>query len=288
MQQGKRQTADKGAWLSIVAYLVLTIFKLAAGYLLNSKALTADGFNNSTDILASAAVLIGLKISKKPPDENHPYGHSRSETIASLLASFIMVTIGLEVLIRAVQAVFTPNQIIPDLTAAWIALISAFIMVFVYLYNKSLAKKTNSHALMAAAKDNLSDALVSIGAFTGIVGSQFNLPWLDPLAAFLVGLMILKTAWGIFLESTHMLSDGFSPEKLQPFKKTIKSVAGVNKIKQIKARIYGNEVFVDAIIEVNPLLNVIESHEITKNIEEKMRNEHNIIDMHIHIEPDLG
>lgn len=280
-----KKIAERGAIVSIIAYILLSILKLISGYILNSKALIADGINNSTDIIASLAVLIGLKVSRKPPDANHPYGHSRAETIASLLASFIMTTIGIEVIIKAIQAIFSEVQITPDLTAAWVALFSSLIMVFVYRYNKSLSIKTKSHALMAVAKDNLSDAFVSIGAFIGIIGAQFNLPWLDPLAAFVVGLMIIKTAWDIFKEASHMLTDGFTPEKLDPFKKTIESVQDVKNIRDIKARIYGNEIIVDTIIEVDPQLNVEESHNITDEIEKKMREEHDIKDVHIHIEP---
>ena len=95
---------EKGAWISIAAYLILSAVKLGAGYWFLSDALVADGFNNLTDIIASTAVLIGLKISQKPPDQDHPYGHFRAETIAALVASFIMASVGLQVLIGAVRS----------------------------------------------------------------------------------------------------------------------------------------------------------------------------------------
>lgn len=91
---------ETGAWVSIIAYLVLSAVKLAVGLAFHSEALRADGLNNTTDIIASLAVLIGLRISQKPPDEDHPYGHFRAETIASMIASFIMMVVGLEVLYR--------------------------------------------------------------------------------------------------------------------------------------------------------------------------------------------
>lgn len=138
---------------------------------------------------------------------------------------------------------------------------------------------------MAAAQDNRSDAFVSIGAFIGILGSQFGLPWLDPLTAFIVGIIICKTAWVIFRESTHSLTDGFDDAELQSIKQTIRETPGVEKIIDIKARVHGNVTLVDATIAVDHQLNVTESHEITENIEKRILEVHNILHVLIHIEP---
>lgn len=97
---------EKGAMVSIAAYLVLSAFKLICGYLFASSALLADGFNNLTDIVASLAVLIGLRISRKPPDSDHTYGHFRAETVAALMASFIMALVGIQVIVEAVRSLF--------------------------------------------------------------------------------------------------------------------------------------------------------------------------------------
>ncbi|KPV57128.1 transporter, partial [Paenibacillus sp. A3] len=155
---------EKGAWVSIVAYILLAAFKIGMGYTTGSEALTADGINNSTDIIVSLAVLIGLRISRKPPDRDHPYGHRRAETIASLVASFIMAAAGIQVVLQACKSFFVTDRQAPDLLAAWIALGCAVVMWGVYTYNSRLAKRLNSQSLKAAAYDNRSDALVSIGA----------------------------------------------------------------------------------------------------------------------------
>lgn len=97
--------AERGARISIIAYIVLSFLKLGIGYWSNSKALTADGLNNTTDIIASIAVLIGLRISRKPADEQHLYGHFRAETIASLIASLIMIAVGIDVLYNTVNSI---------------------------------------------------------------------------------------------------------------------------------------------------------------------------------------
>jgi cation diffusion facilitator family transporter len=276
---------EKGAWVSIITYLLLSALKLMIGLASGSQALLADGLNNTTDIIASLAILIGLKISRKPPDGDHHYGHFRAETIAALLASFVMAVVGIQVLYQATTKFFKPSLETPNMIAAWTALFCALVMFFVYKYNHRLATKINSHALIAAAQDNRSDAFVSIGAFIGICGSQFGLPWLDPLSALLVGLIICKTAWTIFHDATHALTDGFDLKELELIQKTIKKTPGVESIRDIKARVHGNNVLVDVTIEVNSLLNVVESHEITEKIEERMLNKHNINHVLVHIEP---
>lgn len=285
-QYDEIKQGEKGAWVSIGAYLGLSAIKLVAGYWFVSGALVADGYNNLTDIVASVAVLIGLRISQKPPDKDHPYGHFRAETIAALIASFIMATVGIQVLISAVKSLFAANHHIPNLMTAWIALFAAACMGGVYIYNRRLALRINNQALLAAAKDNLSDALVSIGAAIGIIGSQFGLPWLDPVAAIAVGIIICKTAWEIFYSSTHALTDGFDENELSSLRSTIAKTKGVKSIKDIKARVHGSHVLVDVIVQVDPELTLIESHQISDEIERRMSRKHNIMSIHVHVEPD--
>ncbi|MGF9907504.1 cation diffusion facilitator family transporter [Brevibacillus fortis] len=276
---------ERGAWVSIFAYIFCSVLKIGVAYVTASEALMADGLNNSTDVVASIAVLIGLRIARKPPDKDHPYGHFRAETISALVASFIMLFVGVQVVTNAVPSLLDPHHAAPDLLAGWTALATAVIMLFVYRYNKKLAIKTNSQALEAAAADNRSDAFVSIGTFIGVAGAQFQLHWLDPLAAFVVGLIILKTAWDIFREATHRLTDGFDESELADLRATISSISGVKDISDIKARYHGSSVLVDVVIHVDPGLNVVESHTITEKIEEQMRKIHRINAVHIHIEP---
>ncbi|OAB44919.1 cation diffusion facilitator family transporter [Paenibacillus antarcticus] len=276
---------EKGAWVSIIAYVCLSALKLFIGLAAGSEALLADGLNNTTDIIASFAVLIGLKISRRPPDHDHKYGHFRAETVAALVASFIMIAVGAQVLYQAVQKFFEPTIGTPNMIAAWTALFCAIVMMFVYRYNIRLARRINSRAITAAAQDNRSDAFVSIGAFIGIVGSQFGLPWLDPLAATLVGLIIVKTAWDIFKDASHALTDGFDEQELVKIKQTVADTPGVESIKDIKARVLGNNVLVDVTIQVNGYLNVVESHYISEDIEDRMLTEHKISHIHVHIEP---
>jgi cation diffusion facilitator family transporter len=277
---------ERGAIISIAAYIILSTLKLFVGYISDSEALKADGLNNTTDILASVSVLIGLRLSRKPADDDHLYGHWKSEMVASMVASFIMILVGVQVLFSAITSIFEGGNEAPDLISAWAGLFAALVMYLVYRYNRKLALKIKSHSVMAAAKDNLSDSWVSIGTAVGIIGSQFGLPWLDPVTAVIVGGLILKTGWDIFREASHQLTDGFDVDLIREYKETICEVPGVKGIKDLKARSYGNNIVVDTVITVNPTLDISTAHDISTRVEQKLVEEFEIYDVHVHVEPD--
>ncbi|WP_204667449.1 cation diffusion facilitator family transporter [Gracilibacillus alcaliphilus] len=284
-QYEKYKEGEKGAWLSIITYILLACIKLIIATIGNSAALRADGLNNTTDVIASIAVLVGLKISRKPPDADHHYGHVRAEMIASLIAAFIMMTIGLHVLYDTVQTIIAGVYTPPSMLTAWTALGSAIVMFCVYQYNVRLGKKINSTAIKAVAQDNKADALVSIGALVGIIGAQFQLFWFDPLAGTIVGMIICKTAWDIFREATHTLTDGFHPSEVEEIKATIATEPKVIEVKDIKGRLHGNQSYIEVTLYVDPYMTVKESHDITEQIETILKEKHDVPHAHIHIEP---
>lgn len=276
---------ERGAWLSIITYIFLAVLKIVIGTLGNSDALQADGLNNTTDIVASVALLIGLKISRIPPDEDHLYGHRRTETISSLIASFIMFLVGIEVVWQAIIAFWNQEFATPSMLTAGVALFSGTVMYIVYLINNSLAKKVDSQAVKAAAYDNRSDAYVSFGTFIGITGAVVGLAWLDNVTALLVGLLIIYTAWKIFYDAAHTLTDGFDIGKIQAIHTIIANVPQVHQVLDIKARMNGNRIWIDATISVKADLNVAESHAITEKIETAIRVTYPNAYTLVHIEP---
>lgn len=289
LQRKKRRQAAAGAWISAVAYFGLTFVKLVVGYTTGSLSLQADGFNNVSDVLATVAVLAGLHIARRPRDENHPYGHSRVETLASLVVSFIMMAIGAEVLIGAGSSLIRSEPAVrPSALAAWTALGSAFVMFAVYAFNRQLAQRTGSGALRALATDNLCDALVSAGAFSGAVGAHLNLAWLDPAVAVVIGIVICRAALEIFREASTILTDGFDEVVLADYRTTVLSVPGVRAVRDLRARSMGNDVVVDVTIQVNPSLTVADSHRIADAVELEMRRRHQVHATQIHIEPHTG
>lgn len=279
------RAGEKGAWLSIGTYLVLSAIKLIIGYFGASDALMADGLNNTTDIIASIAVLIGLRISQRPPDENHQYGHLRAETIASLIASFIMMVVGLQVLLDSGFNLMNPSSETPSPLTAYVALGSAVVMYFVYRYNLKLAKKIGSSAVRAAAYDNRSDALVSTGTAIGIFGAIFGFVIIDTITALIVGIIIIKTGVEIFWEAVQTLTDAFDIEEAETLSVLIRNVDGVIDLNDFKGRTHGNMTFIDVTVTVNPNLNVWESHRITEKIESTIKRFNPYCMVLVHIEP---
>lgn len=276
---------EKGAWLSIVTYLSLAIAKLIIATIGGSEALRADGINNATDVVSTVAVLIGLRISRKPPDEDHHYGHFRAELIASLIASFIMVTVGLQVILGAIETIQSQDFQQPGMLTAWTALASSIILIGIYFFNLRLSKKISSTSLFAAAQNNRADALVSFGAFISIIGAQFGLFWLDPVAGLFVGIIICRASWEIFSKASHTLTDGFDDEKVSVVRESICQDSEVVEVKDIKGRLHGNQIFLDIIIYVDPNITVSHGHKITDRIEALLADKHDVPYAHIHIEP---
>lgn len=276
---------EKGAWLSIVTYLSLAIAKLIIATIGGSEALRADGINNATDVVSTVAVLIGLRISRKPPDEDHHYGHFRAELIASLIASFIMVTVGLQVILGAIETIRSQDFQQPGMLTAWTALASSIILIGIYFFNLRLSKKISSTSLFAAAQNNRADALVSFGAFISIIGAQFGLFWLDPVAGLFVGIIICRASWEIFSKASHTLTDGFDDEKVSVVRESICQDSEVVEVKDIKGRLHGNQIFLDIIIYVDPNITVSHGHKITDRIEALLADKHDVPHAHIHIEP---
>ncbi|MBM7636495.1 cation diffusion facilitator family transporter [Streptococcus saliviloxodontae] len=277
--------AKRGPIISIIAYLALSLSKLGAGYLLNSASLTADGFNNLSDIVGNIALLIGLHLASQPADEDHKFGHWKIEDLSSLITSFIMFIVGFQVLIQTVQKILSQENTEIDPLGALVGLISALVMFAVYFYNKQLSKKVKSSALVAAAKDNLSDALTSLGTSVAIVAASLNLPILDKIVAIIITYLILKTAYEIFMEATFSLSDGFDDKQLKQYEKAILEIPKITRVKSQRGRTYGSNIYLDIVLEMNPDLSVYESHEITEQVEELLSKRFSVYDIDIHVEP---
>ncbi|MDO4814892.1 MAG: cation diffusion facilitator family transporter [Gemella sp.] len=277
--------AEQGAKLSIIAYLLLSTAKILSGYFFHSTGLIADGVNNATDFISSLCVLIGLRISRRPVDKDHRYGHFRAEIISSLISSFIMFYAGIQVVIYSFRQLYNKEFHKPDQIGLIVALVSTIIMLLVFYYNYSLSKKLNSASLKAVAFDNLSDAFVSLGTMVGIIGTTLGIWFADGLAALIVGIIIIYTAFNIFRESTHILTDGIEATTITEIETIVNSIDGVIEVKDVKGRSHGLLYFIDVTVTVNPELNVRDSHDITVHIEEALKNKFFACETLVHLEP---
>lgn len=278
--------AQRGAYLSIITYIILAVVKYYFGAQYDSAAVRADALNNMTDIFASVAVLIGLKISIRPPDDNHPYGHLKSENIASLLVSFIIIFVGVQVLIENIPAIFSPVESAPHPVVIYISIAGGLIMLGVYLINSRLAKRTRSSSLKSAAMDNLSDSLISLGTAAGLVLTQLGLPVADVIIASVLGILIIYTGFKILRDAVFALSDGYNDADLIDHKEDVLEVNGVLDVKSIKGRYHGSSIFLDVTIIVDPSISITEAHHICDRVEAHM-HEKGIMSLYVHPEPKL-
>ncbi|MCA9746663.1 MAG: cation transporter [Lactococcus sp.] len=277
--------AERGVWVSIAAYIFLSLLQLGVAQITNSASLLANGFNNVTDILGNIAIVIGLRIARIPSDNDHTYGHWKVESIASLISSFIMFFIGFEVLRQTIVGFIEGSSTEINPVGAAVALFSAFVMIGVYLYSSRLAKKTQSKALEASSKDNLSDALTSLGTTVAIVAAALHWIWLDRIMALVICGFILKTAYDIFRDSVFSLSDGFDDNLLADYKEAIELVNKVKSVKMIRGRTYGSNIFLDVVVEMSRDLSVYESHAANEKIERMLMAGFDVYDVDVHVEP---
>lgn len=278
--------AQRGAYLSVFTYIILAVLKYYFGVEYDSAAVRADALNNMTDIFASLAVLIGLKISIRPPDDNHPYGHLKSENIASLVVSFIIIFVGLQVLMENVPAVFSPAEQAPNPVVIYVSIFSGLVMLAVFFINRKLAEKTKSTSLKSASMDNFSDSMISLGTAAGLILTQLGLPIADVIIASILGLLIMYTGLKILKDAVFALSDGYNDADLIEHKEDVLEVNGVLDVKSIKGRYHGSSIFLDVTIIVDPDISITDAHMICDRVEEHMHDK-GIMSLYVHPEPKL-
>lgn len=285
-QYNRVKLAERGARVSISVYIILALVKVLLGYFLNAASLSADGFNNLTDVVSSVTILIGLKTARKPADSDHPYGHWKAEPIASLITSFIMLFVGFQVLQSSIVRIISGESTPPDQSAALVSVASAIVLYLLYRFNLSLANKANSAGLKAVSKDNLADSLTSSATAIAITGASFGWGWLDGVMAVIVSIIIIKTGVEVFKDSSFSLSDGFKDKHLTEYKNEILLLPHVKEVATIKARMYGANTYVDVTILVDGMMTVQEGHDVTEMIEEVLYEKYDIMHTDVHVEPD--
>ena len=226
-----------------------------------------------------------MKISIKPADKNHPYGHLKSENISTLLVSFIIMFVGIQVVIENAPRIFTNEHNTPNVVTIFVSLISGLIMIGVFAINQRLAQKTKSSSLKSAAKDNLSDGLVSMGTAIGLVFTQFGLPIVDVILATILGFLIIYTGFGIFRESIFALSDGFNEQDLEEYRNVVLEVDDVKDVNNLKGRYHGSSIFLDVTIVVDAHLSLQQAHDICDRVENHLHSK-GISSVYVHPEPD--
>src|SRR5699024_8637842 len=281
------ELGKKTSLISVIINIILCIFKLAAGILGNSKAMIADGIHTLSDVLATFVVYLGLRISYKEADENHPYGHEKYEPVFTKIVSGILVITGFLIGYESVISLIKGNIKMPGKIALIAALISIVVKEGMYCYTIKIAKKIKSISLEADAWHHRSDAFSSLGTFAGILGARMGLVILDPIAGIIVSILILKVGVEFYMKAIKQLVDEAADEDtIEKIKELTYSLEGVKGIKTLKTRVFGNRLYVDIDVLVDGTLSVEEGHDIAENIHDSI--ESNIEDVKhcmVHIEP---
>ena len=266
--------------------LLLSIIKLIGGIIGNSAALLADAVHSISDLLTDVIVLITLKIGQKPKDDNHPYGHGKVESLGTTAIGFFVISAGLGLAYEAWDIIQSGAPRSPELLAAGIALISIFIKEWLFRYTRSVGKKSSSSILLANAWHHRSDAISSIAALIGIIGSMAGFPVLDPIAAAMVSFMIIKVGYELTLGGFRDLMDTALNEKdTQKLQTTIDDISGVIKSHDLRTRKIGEGILMDVHIQVDSDLTVTEGHEVGERVRSQLiKNYPNTQDVLVHVD----
>ena len=260
--------ATRVSLVSMITNVILTLLKLAAGLLAHSGAMISDAVHSASDIFSGLIVLLGVKISTKEPDEQHPYGHERYECVAALLLSGILAVVGGAIGIGAVKDIISGKTAeIPGLLALIAAVVSIAVKESLFWYTRGYAKKYRSTALHAEAWHQRSDALSSIGALIGIAGARMGVPVMEPIASLIIALFILRVAIRIFKEAIDQMVDhSCNEEAEEAFRTTALEQPGVMGVELLRTRMFGNRVYVDLEIAADPNLTLAAAHEIAEDV----------------------
>ncbi len=277
---GRIKTANRVTLTGLLVNVALTIFKFISGITGKSAALIADAVHSFSDISTDIVVLLGLKIASKPKDKGHDYGHGKVETLATVIIGFILFIIAVEIFWTGAKLIINSfqGQIIarPGWVAFYAAVISIAVKEWLYRYTVKAGKKINSQAVIANAWHHRSDAFSSIGTVIGVGGAiLLGQKWriLDPLAAVTISAFIAKIAFSISWPSLNELLDAsLSDEMEDKILETVLSVSGVKNPHNMRTRKIGDNIAIDIHIELDKSLNVAQAHNISVEVEKKLKD----------------
>lgn len=286
----EEKEAIKVSKVSIIANIVLSLFKLIAGIVANSYAMISDAIHSASDVVSSVIVIIGVKIANKASDKSHPYGHERFECIASIILSVILIITGLGIGISGIKNIFTgeyQNLEMPGLIALIMAVVSIVTKEAMYWYTRGVAKRINSSAVMADAWHHRSDALSSIGSFIGILGARMGFLVLDSVASIVITIFIVKAGVDIFIETVKELTDEACDENtVNKIYNLIEKEKGVMRIDDVKTRKFGNRIYVDVEISADGEKTLTETHKIAENVHDTIEENMELVKhCMVHVNP---
>ena len=264
------------SFVTILGNFLLTVFKLLAGIVAHSGAMVSDAIHSASDVLSTFVVIVGVKLSGKESDKEHPFGHERFECVAALILSVLLAFTGLGIGWAGIQNILggSDTLVVPGRLALVAAVISIVVKEAMYWYTRAAAKKIDSSALMADAWHHRSDALSSIGSFIGILGARLGLPVLDPIASVVICLFILKAAYDIFQDAiSKMLDTACSNDVEEQMRDVALSQEGVLGVDRLQTRLFGDRIYVEIDIAADGSASLSQAHEVATMVHDAIEQQ---------------
>lgn len=285
-----QRIADRVSAVSIIGNLVLSVFKLIAGIVAHSNAMISDAVHSASDVFSTIVVIIGIRLSSKETDREHPYGHERMECVAAIILAMILFMTGLGIGMNAVKTILSGNYgdlQIPGILALVAAVVSIVSKEAMFWYTKINATRIDSSALLADAWHHRSDAFSSVGALIGIAGARLGFPVMDSIASLVIFVFIVKAAYDIFMDAVNKLVDHSCDEETerQIYDRVMQNeeVAGIDSL---HTRIFGNKIYVDIEIAVDGSYTLRKSHKIAEEVHADIeKNFQKVKHIMVHVNP---
>ena len=280
--------AQKSTWVSIGINVLLTTFQVVGGFVAHSQALMADGLHSLSDLLSDILVLYANRHGNRHADANHPYGHARIETAATLILGTFLAVLGAVLLVAAAMRLQHPEalQAVNPLALA-IAVLALAAKEGLFRYMLAVAKRVRSQMLVANAWHARSDAASSLVVIVGVAGNLLGYTFLDLVAAAVVGVMIAHMGGKLALEAMAELIDtGLDAQEVEAIRQTLLNVHGVRGLHELRTRKMADNALVDAHVMVDPKISVSEGHYIAESARHAVLKNHHVMDVMVHIDPE--
>ena len=265
-----QRIANKVSLITIVGNVILSLFKFFAGVWAHSSAMVSDAIHSASDVFSTIVVMIGIRISSKEPDKEHPYGHERMECVAAIILAMVLFITGLGIGVDALKTIFSGKYSelqVPGMFALIAAIISIISKEAMYWYTRYHAKRIDSGALMADAWHHRSDALSSVGALIGIGGAMCGFPVMDAVASLVIFAFIVKAAYDIFKDAMDKMVDhSCDDETEKQIYDCVMKNEEVRGIDILHTRVFGNKIYVDVEILVDGEYTLKKAHSIAEEV----------------------
>jgi cation diffusion facilitator family transporter len=270
----------------IIMNVVLFTIKLLGGMVSGSLALLSDSFNSMTDILASLAIFLAVRIGTKKADADHPFGHRRAEPIAGLIVAIFAAILGFQIISNAFRGLFEARTLDIDLYIFVIVIASIGIKAYAYVLFRKEGRRTKSPALIASSMEYRNDILVTSLVLLGIFSAYVGYTIIDTLVAFLVGCFIVYSGFQIGMTNLDFLMGKMPhPEIIEGLKKKALTIDGVKKLHDVRAHYLGHFIQIEVHIEVDRKLSTHKSHEIAEKVQLRLQDEEIVDYAFVHVDP---